>query len=51
MSSAALQPAIRLDRTSKLYGSFAALRDVSLSVAAGASVVLLGETGLENLRC
>jgi ABC-type multidrug transport system ATPase subunit len=45
MSSAAPQPAIRLDRASKLYGSFAALRDVSLSIAAGASVVLLGENG------
>ena len=38
-------PAVRLERVSRLYGSFVALRDVSLTVAAGASVVLLGENG------
>jgi ABC-type multidrug transport system ATPase subunit len=45
MSSATLQPAITLDRASKLYGNFAALRHVSLSIAAGSSIVLLGENG------
>jgi ABC-type multidrug transport system ATPase subunit len=38
-------PAIVLDRVSRLFGSFAALREVSLSLPAGASVVLLGENG------
>jgi ABC-type multidrug transport system ATPase subunit len=41
--SAAL--AVRLLRVSKLYGSFVALRNVSLAVPAGSSVVLLGENG------
>jgi ABC-type multidrug transport system ATPase subunit len=45
MPSAPLQTAITLDRASKLYGNFAALRDVSLTIAAGSSVVLLGENG------
>ncbi len=34
-----------LRRVSCLYGKFAALRDVSISITAGASVVLLGENG------
>jgi heme ABC exporter ATP-binding subunit CcmA len=38
-------PVIVLQRVSKLYGSFVALRDVSLSLAAGSSVVLLGPNG------
>jgi len=38
-------PAVELDRVSRLYGSFVALRDVSLTLPAGASVVLLGENG------
>jgi len=38
-------PAVQLDRVSLLYGSFAALRDLSLTLPAGASVVLLGENG------
>jgi ABC-type multidrug transport system ATPase subunit len=37
--------AVVLHRVSRLYGNFAALRDVSLSLPAGASVVLLGENG------
>ena len=37
--------AIEVVRVSKLYGSFPALRDVSLSLPAGASVVLLGPNG------
>ena len=40
-----IEPAIVLDRVSRLYGNFAALREVSLSLPAGASVVLLGENG------
>jgi ABC-type multidrug transport system ATPase subunit len=38
-------PAVQLDRVSLLYGSFVALRDLSLTLPAGASVVLLGENG------
>jgi ABC-type multidrug transport system ATPase subunit len=38
-------PAVELVRVSRLYGSFVALREVSLQVPAGASVVLLGENG------
>ena len=41
----AVAPALTLDRVSRLYGSFAALREVSLTLPAGASVVLLGENG------
>ncbi len=37
--------AIRLERVSQLFGSFAALRDVSLTLPAGASVMLLGPNG------
>lgn len=37
--------AIELRRVSKLYGNFAALRELSLSLPAGASVVLLGPNG------
>ena len=37
--------AIELTRVSRLYGNFAALRNVSLSIPYGASVVLLGENG------
>ena len=39
------EPAIALERVARLYGSFVALRDVSLTLPAGASVVLLGENG------
>jgi heme ABC exporter ATP-binding subunit CcmA len=38
-------PAIELDRVSRVYGNFAALRKVSLTIPAGASVVILGENG------
>jgi ABC-type multidrug transport system ATPase subunit len=38
-------PAVKLDRISKLYGSFVALREVTVSLAAGSSVVMLGENG------
>ena len=43
--SPAPQPALVLDRVSRLYGSFAALRELSLTLACGSSVVLLGENG------
>jgi ABC-type multidrug transport system ATPase subunit len=38
-------PAVQLDHVSLLFGSFVALRDLSLTLPAGASVVLLGENG------
>lgn len=38
-------PAIELTRVSRVYGNFAALRNVSLAIPAGASVVILGENG------
>jgi ABC-type multidrug transport system ATPase subunit len=37
--------AVALDHVSLLFGRFVALRDVSLTLPAGASVVLLGENG------
>jgi ABC-type multidrug transport system ATPase subunit len=37
--------AVRLERVSRVYGSFVALREVSLTLPAGASAVLLGENG------
>lgn len=37
--------AVTLSRVSRLYGSFAALRDLSLTIPAGATVLLLGENG------
>jgi ABC-type multidrug transport system ATPase subunit len=37
--------AIQLEGVSRLYGSFVALRGVSLTLATGASAVLLGENG------
>ena len=39
------EPVVVLDRVSRLYGTFAALREVSLTLPAGSSVVLLGENG------
>lgn len=39
------EPAVQLERVSKLYGSFVALRDLSLTLPAGSSVVLLGPNG------
>jgi ABC-type multidrug transport system ATPase subunit len=38
-------PAVELDRVSRLYGNFVALREVSLALPAGSSTVLLGENG------
>jgi ABC-type multidrug transport system ATPase subunit len=38
-------PAVQLDRVSRLYGSFVALREVTVSLPAGSSVVMLGENG------
>jgi ABC-type multidrug transport system ATPase subunit len=38
-------PAIELANVSRLYGSFAALREVSLRVQPGAAILLLGENG------
>ncbi len=38
-------PAVELHRAARLFGSFVALRDVSLTLPAGASVMLLGENG------
>ena len=38
-------PAVKIDRVSRLYGNFAALRDISLTLPHGSSVVLLGENG------
>ncbi|HEY4009112.1 MAG TPA: ABC transporter ATP-binding protein [Acidobacteriaceae bacterium] len=38
-------PAIELSGVSRLYGSFAALRSLSMRVHAGAAVLLLGENG------
>ena len=43
--SATSSPTVKLDQVSRLYGSFAALRDVSLELPAGSSVLLLGENG------
>lgn len=38
-------PAARLDSVSKLYGTFAALRKVSIEFAVGSSTVILGDNG------
>ncbi len=38
-------PAIAVEHVSKIYGSFVALRDLSLTLGAGTSVVLLGPNG------
>ncbi|HEV2576332.1 MAG TPA: ABC transporter ATP-binding protein [Acidobacteriaceae bacterium] len=39
------QPAVELSGVSRRFGSFAALRDISMRVHAGAAVLLLGENG------
>jgi ABC-type multidrug transport system ATPase subunit len=44
-TSPATEHVVTLDRVTRLYGNFAALRDVSLTLSAGSSVVLLGENG------
>ena len=38
-------PAVELNRVSRLYGSFVALREISVILTAGSSVVMLGENG------
>ena len=38
-------PIITLDRIARLYGTFAALRDITLTVDAGTSLLLHGENG------
>ncbi len=43
--SATEAPAVELQRVSRLYGSFVALREISLQLAPGSSVVMLGENG------
>jgi ABC-type multidrug transport system ATPase subunit len=40
-----IQPAVELSGISRLYGSFAALRNISMRVHPGAAVLLLGENG------
>ena len=44
-STAVPQPIARLDKVSKLFGSFAALRQVSVDLEPGRCYVLLGENG------
>jgi ABC-type multidrug transport system ATPase subunit len=44
-SSPDIQPAVELSGVSRFYGSFAALRNLSMRVHAGAAVLLLGENG------
>jgi ABC-type multidrug transport system ATPase subunit len=39
------QPVVTLDRVTRLYGNFAALREVTLTLEGGSSVMLLGENG------
>ena len=38
-------PAVELTRVSRVYGTFAALKNISLTIPAGSSVVVLGENG------
>jgi ABC-type multidrug transport system ATPase subunit len=45
IGEAAHAPAARLAEVSKLYGSFAALRKVSVDFAVGSSTVILGDNG------
>jgi ABC-type multidrug transport system ATPase subunit len=46
MPTEPLQPAaVALEKVSRLYASFVAVRELSLTVSAGSSVVLLGENG------
>ena len=44
-ASSDIQPAVELSGVSRLYGSFAALRNISMRVHPGAAVLLLGENG------
>jgi ABC-type multidrug transport system ATPase subunit len=43
--AAVAAPAVELNNVSRLYGSFVALREVSVTLTAGSSVVMLGENG------
>ncbi|HMF65674.1 MAG TPA: ABC transporter ATP-binding protein [Edaphobacter sp.] len=43
--SAAQPPCIALDSASKLYGTFAALRNITATIAPGTCTVILGENG------
>jgi ABC-type multidrug transport system ATPase subunit len=43
--TAAMPPAARLESVSKIYGSFAALRNVTATFPAGSCTVILGENG------
>jgi ABC-type multidrug transport system ATPase subunit len=45
LASPQQSPAITLGRVSRLFGSFVALRELTVSIPAGASVMLLGENG------
>lgn len=45
MSNAQNQPTVQLQKISRLFGSFAALRDVSAELEPGKCYVLLGENG------
>lgn len=45
LESALQNPAARLESVSKLYGTFAALRKVSVDFAVGSSTVILGDNG------
>jgi ABC-type multidrug transport system ATPase subunit len=45
MRPATVATAVHLDSVSKIYGSFAALRNVSTAFAAGSCAVILGENG------
>jgi len=40
-----MMPVVELDSVSKLYGSFVALRKISLTIDQGRCYVLLGENG------
>jgi heme ABC exporter ATP-binding subunit CcmA len=40
-----MHPPVHLDSVSKLFGSFAALRNVSLTIAPGSCTMVLGENG------
>lgn len=45
MAQGTTNSAIELDRVSRVYGTFAALRSVSATIPAGSSVVIRGENG------